>query len=88
MGYLCGVPERFLHKFQGFYFGITVRMRHSSEKRGKHSLAYFREPAATLCSISTITFALGWVSGLTHHVARITNQSQYVCDLPWVRWRN
>ncbi len=87
MGYMCGVPERFLHKFENFFYGLLVRMRHALEGRGSHSFSWLQGLAEKLCDMTMLTFAFGFVSGLSHHVAGITGRSQDVSDLPWARWR-
>ena len=70
-GYLCGVAERYLHKFQNFFYDLLVRMNHALDGRGSHSFAGLKEVGEQLCDQTMLTFALGLVSGLAHNLARV-----------------
>ena len=75
-GYLCGVAERYLHKFQNFFYDLLVRMNHALDGRGSHSFACLKEVGEQLCDQTMLTFALGLVSGLAHNLARVSLTSQ------------
>ncbi len=86
-GYLCGVPERFLQKYRNFFYGVLVRMNHALDNRGSKSFSWLKELGEQLSDQTTVTFALGLVSGLAHNLAAVSLRSQNAGDLPWTRWR-
>ena len=85
-GYLCGVPERFLQKFENFYYDFLVRERHALDGRGTYSFSRLQQMHAEMCDQSTVALALGLVSGMQHHLAMVSLRSQNAADLPWTRW--
>jgi hypothetical protein len=81
------VPERYLKKFENFFYDVLVRMNHALDRRGSYTFAWLKELGAALTDQTTIVFALGLVSGMYHNVAAISARSQDAGDLPWARWR-
>ena len=86
-GYLCGVPERFLAKYENFHYNILVRMNHALEGRGSHTFAWLKELGAEITDQTIVTFALGLVGPLTAHFEPLVLASQRASSLPWERWR-
>ena len=86
-GYLCGVAERYLHKFQHFFYDLLVRMNHALGGRGSHSFDCLKEVGEQLCDQTMLTFAVGLVSGMAHNLARVSLTSQNGSELPWIRWK-
>ncbi len=86
-GYLCGVPQRFVEKYQNYYYNIIVRMSHALDGRGTHTFKELRGLGEALTNQPMCVFTVGLVAGLANNLAAITLQSQDAGDLPWVRWR-
>lgn len=86
-GYLCGVPERFLQKFENFFYDFLVRERQAADGRGTYSFARLQQLHGEMCDQSTVALALGLVSGMQHNLAGASLRSQDIGDLPWTRWR-
>ncbi len=87
LGYLCGVPERFLEKFESLYYAMMVRMSHSLDQRGSHSFRELKSWGEQLSNISLLTFSHGLAVVMKNHIAQLVLSSQSVRDLPWMRWR-
>ena len=82
------MPERFLQKFENFYYDFLVRQRQAFNGRGTYSFETLRELHSKMCDMSTVALALGLVSGMQNNLAAANLRSQDIADLPWTRWRS
>ena len=76
------MAERYLCKFQNFFYDLLVRMNHALDGRGSHKFACLKEVGEQLCDQTMLTFALGLVSGLAHNLARVSLTSQTGVSCP------
>ena len=87
LGYLTGVPERFLFKYKNYYHSLMVRMSHSLDNRGSHSFVQLKQLGERLAKQSIVVFAMGLSCLMQGRVSPVALRAQDVCDVPWARWR-
>ena len=85
--YLAGVPDRFLKKYQNFYWNLVFRCSHALQGRTGASYEELRELGTDLANESMVVFALGLAPGLERTISKVSGMSQDPKVLPWVKWR-
>jgi len=87
IGYLAGVPDRYIQKFKNFYHSLLLRMRHALDGRGSHSFQELKDVGADMANVRNLAFCCGLVPVLSNVVRPMAMQTQDISDLPWTRWR-
>ena len=87
IGYITGVPSRWLTNFPVDYDSINLRMRRALDGRGSHSFRDLKEFGEAFAHPVLLVFVLSISGGIERCVQPMNLRCQDSADLPMERWR-